>query len=107
MDGTFDSAPSPFGQLFTVHVFFGDKQLPAVFVLMESKSAQLYNDVFSELILQAAMKGVTLRPTTVVSDFETGLLTSVKQVFSGRQAPWVLLPLLPSSNQKLGASLSP
>ena len=81
MDGTFDSAPSPFGQLFTVHVFFGDKQLPAVFVLMESKSAQLYNDVFSELILQAAMKGVTLRPTTVVSDFETGLLTSVKQVF--------------------------
>ena len=49
MDGTFDVAPTQYLQLFTMHAFINEKQLPLVFALLPDKSSNTYVQVFRHL----------------------------------------------------------
>ena len=56
-DGTFDSVPTMFRQLYTIHAEVDGSAFPVVFVLMEERSADAYEHVFSAL----KSKGLMIR----------------------------------------------
>ena len=70
MDGTFQTCPSLFYQIFTLHAFKNGKQFPFVYCLLPGKSRLLYLRALELLILKAGEIGFNLRPTEVVTDFE-------------------------------------
>jgi MULE transposase domain len=81
MDGTFDAVPHLYSQLFTLHSFEHGKLLPLVYCLMSSKERTAYVDIFQALKSQAEEINLTLAPTTIISDFESGLIPAVRDEF--------------------------
>jgi hypothetical protein len=81
MDGTFDTAPALYSQIFTIHGFDQDKLLPLVYVLMNDKRRDSYEAVFTVLQNEAANLGLQLQPTVILSDFESGLFPAVRNCF--------------------------
>lgn len=81
MDGTFDAAPHLFLQLFTIHVFQHERLIPLVYCLMGNKTHQMYESVFNILQMKAGTRQMVLNPNTIMSDFETGLILAVRNVF--------------------------
>jgi len=85
IDGTFDCVPYLFAQLFTLHIFMNQKLLPVVYCLLGSKSRNTYAEVFQFLKSKAADSSQTLSPTTIISDFETGVIAAVRDEFPNTQ----------------------
>jgi hypothetical protein len=83
MDGTFDTAPSLYSQLYTVHVFVGQRMVPVVYILMSNKTTILYISVFESLKNECTRSGLTFHPQTVMTDFESGIIPAIQQCF-----PW-------------------
>ncbi len=75
-DGTFDSVPTMFKQLYTIHAEVDGSAFPIVFVLMEERTAEAYERVFNAL----KAKGLMIR--TFMTDFETASRNAVRNVFS-------------------------
>ena len=65
-DGTFFTVPSIFYQLFTVFVSFHGHCIPAIYILMQNKTEELYTAVLSSLIQLIPR----FSPKLAVSDFE-------------------------------------
>ena len=74
-DGTFDSVPTMFKQLYTIHAEVDGSAFPIVFVLMEERSTNAYERIFNAL----KAKGLMIR--TFMSDFETASRSAVRNVF--------------------------
>ncbi len=83
MDGTFDTAPQLYEQVYTVHCFVGKRLVPMVYMLLSDKTAQTYVRVFAELMAFCATHGLHLQPAEVLTDFETGVIAAVQQGFPG------------------------
>ena len=83
MDGTFDACPPQYsgGQMFTIHAFEQGKLLPLVYCLASTKSREFYVSVFDTLKREALRIGLVFNPTTVLSDFESGLIPAVAASF--------------------------
>lgn len=81
IDGTFDAVPHLYKQLFTVHVFEDDKLLPVVYCLMSCKTSAAYMEVFKMLKQKASERNLILAPNTIISDFESGLIPAIREVF--------------------------
>jgi hypothetical protein len=81
MDGTFDACPALYSQLFTIHAFDDDKLVPLVYCLMAQKNMASYNTIFAVLKQKAINAGQQLNPSTILSDFESGLIPSVAASF--------------------------
>lgn len=82
MDGTFDTVPRRyFCQLFTMHTFEQEKLVPLVYVLMVNKTAALYETFFNDLRAECQQHGLQFDPPSLLSDFETGLISAVSRVF--------------------------
>ena len=95
MDGTFDSVPALYAQLFTLHAFFENKQLPLVYCLMSGKTRDAYASVFN--ILKDKAQQQHLSPTLgfppspsiftpfytldFAVRFRTGLIAAVRDEF--------------------------
>lgn len=88
MDGTFDAAPKLFSQLFTIHVFVGDKQFPMIYALMTEKSRAAYTDLFRKLQDAVAEMGLAFQPRKITCDFESGLLPSLREMFPNTPIQW-------------------
>ena len=81
MDGTFGTAPHLFTQIFTIHAYVNDKQLPLAYVLMTGKSALMYETIFQGLMDAALLNGQQFQPTRITSDFESGLKRAISNKF--------------------------
>jgi hypothetical protein len=81
IDGTFESCPSLFSQLFTIHAFDHDKLLPLVYSLMSDKRRESYESIFAILKREAAQLGLQLNPASILSDFESGFLPAIRASF--------------------------
>jgi len=78
-----DGCPALYAQLFTIHIFDDDKLVPLVYCLMAKKDAASYNAIFEVLKQQATCAGQQFNPTSILSDFESGLISSVATSFPG------------------------
>jgi len=95
LDGTFDSCPSQFKQIYTIHglrfqqselidyskcsIYVFRLDLPCVISLLSGKSTDVYLQLFSELEQHAERLNKKFNPQHVMSDFEMSLIKAVKQ----------------------------
>jgi hypothetical protein len=75
VDGTFRMCPDNFYQLFTIHAYVGEKTVPSIYFLLDSKSEDIYSKIFSYLFQ------LGLNPEFIVSDFEIAVINAAKSVF--------------------------
>jgi hypothetical protein len=76
VDGTFDSAPTHFKQVFTVNGVKGGKCVPCVFALLCNKRQHSYSVVF-----EAIRKHVLNQPKAINTDFEKAILNAIQSNF--------------------------
>ena len=82
-DGTFQTAPDMFLQLFTVHGIYRQHLFPFVYALTVNKSEATYDILFGALKSLAQDEGLTLHPSTAMSDFELANMNAVRTHFPG------------------------
>lgn len=81
MDGTFDTAPHLFTQLYTIHAFVGERLIPFVFALLADKTANTYTEMFTALRQCCNQHGQQLQPGTIMTDFESSVIPVIQQEF--------------------------
>ncbi|RMZ94313.1 hypothetical protein BpHYR1_027233, partial [Brachionus plicatilis] len=74
-DGTFDVAPKPFYQVYSMHSLIDGKCLPMVYGLLPNKSQKIY-----ERFLSKIKKALNTLPLSLTCDFEKGLMNAVDKV---------------------------
>lgn len=80
-DGTFKTVPPLFQQLYSIHGICNNNVIPAVFALLPSKTENIYHQFLERLkVLQP-----DLRPTTIMTDFESAAINAFKAAFPGAQ----------------------
>lgn len=84
MDGTFSSCPTPFCQVFSIHVLVGtgggtNKFLPMVYALLSHKTESCYF-IFLEILKRYAINTLNthLSPANILTDFEVAVINAVK-----------------------------
>lgn len=77
MDGTFDTVPKLFLQLFTIHGKWEGKVLPLVYIFLADKSKESYSVVFGELKCLRP----DLNPLRIMTDFEISSIAACQEVF--------------------------
>jgi hypothetical protein len=81
MDGTFKISPPQFTQLFTLHIIYMEFFIPVVYALLKDKSSNTYYQMFATLRREMATCNLILHPLTLVLDFESSILPSLRQHF--------------------------
>lgn len=76
-DGTFDTVPLIFQQLYTVHGRYENNLIPLVYVLTTEKSKQAYSHVLE--FLKSAKRG--LNPSVMIIDFELAYIRAFEDSF--------------------------
>ena len=97
IDGTFSVCPPFFDQVFTIHGVHHEHSefsfysfvhvceisllvvVPCVIALLPGRSATIYKQLFQLLDEQATDLKMTFEPEVITSDFETGLIKTIKQ----------------------------
>ena len=77
IDGTFKVVPEIFFQLFAIHALYKGHVFPVAFILLPSKSQQIYQKMTNE-ILQIAPAWQSQR---VMMDFEKATINAFKRIF--------------------------
>ncbi|PIC35038.1 hypothetical protein B9Z55_014517 [Caenorhabditis nigoni] len=84
MDGTFDSVPNGYCQLFTLHVYLNDIVVrPVVYALLPDKMTTTYEDLFVEL--QKLPELQSWNPLLVICDYEAAIKTAVENKLSNAE----------------------
>ncbi|CAG8685915.1 11114_t:CDS:1, partial [Dentiscutata heterogama] len=82
MDGTFDTVPTIFRQLYTIHGSVGgdsnSRILPLVYALMSSKSEICYKRLFQDLVDFSKDHNINLQPEFVLTDFELASINALQ-----------------------------
>ncbi|XP_058799990.1 uncharacterized protein LOC131669250 [Phymastichus coffea] len=90
LDGTFDTVPSIFFQLFTImgsvtQTYKGTERkiaIPLVYALLENKKEIAYSKVIEVTLSAAEEAGIRIRhPQIVMTDFELAIINAVKNHF--------------------------
>ena len=81
MDGTFSVASRLFYQLYTLHICFRGFFLPLIYALLPDKTKDTYYDMFSIIKRKMANLDLQFNPTTMMSDFEIGMISTLRLHF--------------------------
>ncbi|KAF0759418.1 Uncharacterized protein FWK35_00014072, partial [Aphis craccivora] len=76
-DGTFKSVPSIFSQLYTIHCYTRSLVIPLVYILMTSRTKEVYAEVLRQLLVLKP----DLNPKSIKIDFEQSFVSAFKQIF--------------------------
>lgn len=76
-DGTFDTVPSIFKQLYTIHGRYMDITMPLVYVLTTDKSKATYSKILNRLL--GLKPG--LNPLSFIVDFELAVIRALEESF--------------------------
>jgi len=78
-DGTFRVSPSEFDQLYTVHGFLNGEVFPAVYVLLNGRTIDIYKRFLDEIL----HLNPNLNPRSIVVDFELAAIRAFQDIFQG------------------------
>ncbi|CAF3028998.1 unnamed protein product [Rotaria sp. Silwood2] len=81
IDGTFLVCPPFFDQVLTIHGVHHAHVLPCIIALLPGRSSAFYNYLFQLLDQHASDLHMTFEPELITTDFESGLIKSVKHHF--------------------------
>ncbi|CAF1393552.1 unnamed protein product [Rotaria sordida] len=77
IDGTFKVVPEIFFQLFAIHATYCDHVIPVAFILLSSKTEQIYQQMVNEIIQLAPAR----QPQRVMMDFEKATINVFNHIF--------------------------
>ncbi|CAF3482734.1 unnamed protein product [Rotaria sp. Silwood2] len=82
-DGTFKSSPTPFKQLYSIHIESSvlNNTLPVLYALLPDKFKATYTIFFNDLRKICAQYDFILNPRLITVDFEQGCLKSLQNIF--------------------------
>ena len=81
VDGTFQTCPRLFYQIFTLHSMKYGKQFPFAYCLLPGKSRNIYSRVF-ELVKQKSQNlGYIINPAEFLTDFELAIIQAIELIF--------------------------
>lgn len=85
VDGTFQTCPALFTQLFSIHCIVGTgdckRIVPLVYGFLDSKTEESYVTFFSQLKEYSAEFNIELNPGQIMSDFEQAILNAIRIEF--------------------------
>lgn len=81
VDGTFQSCPKYFFQLFIIHAVVNGNYSPLIFFLLPDKTASSYENAFMIIIDLCEKKNIIFNPKIVVADFEKAIHISATKVW--------------------------
>lgn len=85
LDGTFDSCPQFFYQLFTIHIFKNGHYAPLVWAILPSKLEDVYRMLFEKLVNVCRDVDIVFRPKVIVADFEVAIRSAAKKTWEDVQ----------------------
>jgi hypothetical protein len=80
-DGTFRTSPAMFSQAYYIHVWDEYSMKPMVYSCCQDKSQESYINLYQSLVQYAAKKNITLKPTSILIDFEQSAINAINEVF--------------------------
>ena len=75
VDGTFDTAPRLFKQLFTLNIIMKGKNLPMLYCLLQNKQQKTYVEMFHFIF-----ERIDCCPASVMVDFEIAIHNALRKV---------------------------
>ena len=81
VDGTFNSCPKFFCQLYTIHGLCNGLYIPLVYSLLPGKSEAIYNAMWKCVLDMCSARNLQLEVQTMHVDFEYQMLTVLKGIF--------------------------
>ena len=81
MDGTFNTVPKIYTQLYTLHGFFKDQMIPFIYILLPDKKLTTYLRIFRLLQDKALELGLVFAPKTFQIDFETAVIRAINTIY--------------------------
>ena len=78
MDGTFQTSPDNFAQIFTLHAFEGDRLFPCLWALLTHKAQPVYDRLFQIILLKCQQNNIVILVERSMSDYETGLIPALR-----------------------------
>ncbi|CAF0966860.1 unnamed protein product [Didymodactylos carnosus] len=85
MDGTFDSCPPFFDQLYVIHGIEFGRQFPCVFALLPCRKRNICVKLFRYIKDNAIRLNTVFNPTRIMSDFVSGLKAAIVAEFPNAQ----------------------
>lgn len=83
-DGTFEFAPDKFAQMYSIHGFTKGFNVRLAYFCLPNKKTKSYVTMFEMLKrLTLERTGLTLKPKTILLDFEDAPMSAVRQCFPG------------------------
>ncbi len=82
IDGTFQTCPRLFYQIFSIHAILHGKHVPLVYCLLPNKRQETYERVFQ--LLEEKVRDdlqLELLPSTVLSDYELAIMNGARAAF--------------------------
>ncbi|CAF3958791.1 unnamed protein product [Rotaria sordida] len=76
-DGTFDSSPPHFDQIYSIHGIRNDHNFVCAIAVLGGRSGIIYKELFSILTQHAHRLNLQFRPSKISSDFEPALVKTV------------------------------
>lgn len=81
MDGNFGLAPPLFQQLYVIRVPYGDVMITAAYILLQNKSQEVYEELFSVLSGECSEREIELNPKQIYVDFELAVMNAIREIF--------------------------
>ena len=81
MDGTFDSAPLLFHQLYVIRVPVGNSAVSCVYSLLPDKHQATYEELFTAVTAKCTQLGFQPDPVTIITDYEKAAINAVQTTF--------------------------
>ena len=77
MDGTFDSAPLLFHQLYVIRVPVENSAVSCVYSLLPDKHQATYEELFTAVTAKCTQLGFQPDPVTIITDYEKAAINAV------------------------------
>ena len=101
VDGTFQTCPQLFYQIFTLHSMTYGKQFPFAYCLLPGKSRTIYLRAF-ELIKQKSHElGYIMNPTAFLTDFELAIIQAIELTFPTTEVNGCFFHFTQALNRKI------
>ncbi|CAF4735879.1 unnamed protein product [Rotaria sp. Silwood1] len=93
-DGTFKVSSKLFEQLYVLHGMQNGEAIPVCFILTSNRKQETYEAIFRCLKRIGGKKGIDLKPTTIVCDFERAFMNAVQTEMNvATRFIWLILNL--------------
>ncbi|KAK2183491.1 hypothetical protein NP493_310g02024 [Ridgeia piscesae] len=91
-NGTFNSAPLLFNQLYLIRCPVGESSVSCVYAFLSNKLQSTYEELLTSVLDRCTVLGLQPDPTTVITDYELAAINAVRANLDPQMTGRVCLP---------------